>query len=60
MARRANLSIFKDKAGVETLGIFQLDQETREENPGTFELDPRDKTDREKNEPTETVILDEN
>ena len=59
MARRANLSIFKDKAGVETLGIFQLDQKTQEENPDAFELDPRDKADREKEEPTELVILDE-
>ena len=41
------------------MGVFQLDQETREENPDAFELDPRDKTDREKEEPTETVILDE-
>ena len=59
MARRANLSIFKDKTGAETLSIFQLDQEMREENPETFELDPRDETNREKEEPTETVILNE-
>ena len=41
------------------MSIFQLDQEMREENPETFELDPRDETNREKEEPTETVILDE-
>ena len=48
MARRANLSIFKDKTGLETLGIFELNQGAQEENPKTFELDPRDKADREK------------
>ena len=41
------------------MSIFQLDQEMREESPETFELDPRDKTNREKEEPTETVILNE-
>ena len=59
MACRANLSIFKDKTRVETLGIFELNQGTQEENLETFELDPRDKVDREKEEPTEPVILDE-
>ncbi|KAK0592370.1 hypothetical protein LWI29_017990 [Acer saccharum] len=59
MARRANLSIFKDKTGMETLGIFEVNKEVQEENPGTFELDPRDKTGREKEEPTESIILDE-
>ncbi|KAK1557267.1 hypothetical protein Q3G72_021359 [Acer saccharum] len=59
MARRANLSIFKDKAGMETLNIFEVDMEVQEDNPENFELDPRDKTSREKEEPTESIILDE-
>ncbi|KAK0582675.1 hypothetical protein LWI29_028411 [Acer saccharum] len=59
MARRANLSIFKDKAGMETLNIFEVDREEQEDNPENFELDPRDKTSREKEEPTESIILDE-
>ncbi|KAK0594133.1 hypothetical protein LWI29_002243 [Acer saccharum] len=59
MARRANLSIFKDKTGMETLNIFEVDTETQEDNPENFELDPRDKTSREKEEPTESIILDE-
>ncbi|KAK0602408.1 hypothetical protein LWI29_033042 [Acer saccharum] len=59
MTRCANLSIFKDKSGADTLSIFVLNQETQEENPEIFELDPRDKADREKEEPTEFVILDE-
>ncbi|KAK0607978.1 hypothetical protein LWI29_023464 [Acer saccharum] len=59
MARRANLSIFKDKTGVETIGIFEVNKEVQEENPGTFELDPRDKVGREKEEPTESIVLDE-
>ncbi|KAK0593872.1 hypothetical protein LWI29_034371 [Acer saccharum] len=59
MARRANLSIFKDKAGMETLSIFEVDREVQEDNPENFELDPRDKTSREKEEPTESVVLDE-
>ncbi|KAK0583180.1 hypothetical protein LWI29_034348 [Acer saccharum] len=59
MARRANLSIFKDKAGMETLSIFEVDREVQEDNPENFELDPRDKTSREKEEPTESVALDE-
>ena len=33
MARRANPSSFKDKTGVETLGIFEINEEEREENP---------------------------
>ena len=48
MSRHANLSIFKDKIGVETLGIFELNQEAQEKNLGTFKLYPRDKADREK------------
>ncbi|KAK0575540.1 hypothetical protein LWI29_002328 [Acer saccharum] len=59
MARRANLSIFKDKTGVETLGILEVNKEVQEENPGTFKLDPRDKADREKEEPIESIVLDE-
>ncbi|KAK0585952.1 hypothetical protein LWI29_036856 [Acer saccharum] len=59
MARRANLSIFKDKAGMETLNIFEVDREVQEDNLENFELDPRDKTSREKEEPTESVILEE-
>ncbi|KAK0604017.1 hypothetical protein LWI29_011229 [Acer saccharum] len=59
MARRANLSIFKDKTGMETLNIFEVDMEVQEDNPENFELDPRDKTGREKEEPTESIILDE-
>ena len=59
MAGRANLSIFKDKTGMETLGIFEINEEKREENPETFELDPRDKASREKEEPIESLILDE-
>ncbi|KAK0600228.1 hypothetical protein LWI29_012865 [Acer saccharum] len=59
MARRANLSIFKDKAGMETLSIFEVDREVQEDNPENFKLDPRDKTSREKEEPTESVVLDE-
>ncbi|KAK0601168.1 hypothetical protein LWI29_021826 [Acer saccharum] len=59
MARRANLSIFKDKAGMETLSIFEVDREVQEDNPKNFELDPRDKTSTEKEEPTESVVLDE-
>ncbi|KAK0588493.1 hypothetical protein LWI29_001623 [Acer saccharum] len=59
MARRANLSIFKDKTGMETLNIFEVDMEVQEDNPENFELDPRDKTSREKEEPTESIILDE-
>ncbi|KAK0593828.1 hypothetical protein LWI29_016082 [Acer saccharum] len=59
MARHANLSIFKDKAGMETLSIFEVDREVQEDNPKNFELDPRDKTSREKEEPTESVVLDE-
>ncbi|KAK0603543.1 hypothetical protein LWI29_006081 [Acer saccharum] len=59
MARRANLSIFKDKAGMETLNIFEVDRKVQEDNPENFELDPRDKTSREKEEPTKSVILDE-
>ncbi|KAK0605041.1 hypothetical protein LWI29_022149 [Acer saccharum] len=59
MARRTNLSIFKDKAGMETLNIFEVDREEQEDNPENFELDPRDKTSREKEEPTELIILDE-
>ncbi|KAK0580613.1 hypothetical protein LWI29_004142 [Acer saccharum] len=59
MARRANLSIFKDKAGMETLSIFEVDKEEQEDNPETFELDPRDKTSREKEEPTESIVLSE-
>ncbi|KAK0594638.1 hypothetical protein LWI29_014969 [Acer saccharum] len=59
MARHANLSIFKDKAGMETLSIFELDKEVHEDNPKTFELDPRDKTSREKEEPTESIVLNE-
>ncbi|KAK0583982.1 hypothetical protein LWI29_005940 [Acer saccharum] len=31
----------------------------QEENPGAFELDPRDKASREKKEPTESIVLDE-
>ena len=34
-------------------------EEKREENPETFELDPRDKTGREKEEPTELLVLEE-
>ena len=30
MARRANLSIFKDKTGMETLSIFKINKEKRE------------------------------
>ncbi|KAK0578559.1 hypothetical protein LWI29_012321 [Acer saccharum] len=52
MARRANLSIFKDKAGMETLNIFEVDMEVQEDNPENLELDPRDKMSREKEEPT--------
>ncbi|KAK0599321.1 hypothetical protein LWI29_004240 [Acer saccharum] len=59
MARRANLSIFKDKARMETLSIFEVDREVQEDNLENFELDPRDKTSREKEEPTESVVLDE-
>ncbi|KAK0577392.1 hypothetical protein LWI29_032432 [Acer saccharum] len=59
MARRANLSIFKDKAGMETLNIFEVDREEQEDNPENFELDPRDKMSKEKEEPTESIILDE-
>ncbi|KAK0572938.1 hypothetical protein LWI29_000694 [Acer saccharum] len=59
MARRANQSIFKDKAGMETLNIFEVDREEQEDNPENFELDPRDKTSREKEELTESIILDE-
>ncbi|KAK0574344.1 hypothetical protein LWI29_022196 [Acer saccharum] len=59
MARRANLSIFKDKAGMETLSIFEVDKEVQEDNPETFELDPRDETNREKEEPTESIVLNE-
>ena len=45
MAHRANLSIFKDKAGMETLSIFEVNKEVQEDNPETFELNPgtRDK-----------------
>ncbi|KAK0579890.1 hypothetical protein LWI29_033143 [Acer saccharum] len=57
MARRANLSIFKDKAGMETLSIFEVDEEVQEDNSETFELDPRDETSREKEEPTESIVL---
>ncbi|KAK1587938.1 hypothetical protein Q3G72_018410 [Acer saccharum] len=59
IARRANLSIFKDKVGMETLSIFEVDREVQEDNPENFELDPRDKTSREKEEPTDSVVLDE-
>ena len=59
MARCANPSSFKDKIGVETLGIFEINEEKREENPRTFELDPRDKASREKEEPTELLVLEE-
>ncbi|KAK0578294.1 hypothetical protein LWI29_008185 [Acer saccharum] len=59
IARRANLSIFKDKAGMETLSIFEVDKEVQEDNPETFKLDPRDKTSREKEEPTESIVLNE-
>ncbi|KAK0578135.1 hypothetical protein LWI29_005686 [Acer saccharum] len=59
MARRANLSIFKDKAGMETLSIFEVNKEVQEDNPETFELDPRDQTSREKEEPTESIVLNE-
>ncbi|KAK1588714.1 hypothetical protein Q3G72_026322 [Acer saccharum] len=59
MAHRANLSIFKDKTGMETLNIFEVDMEVQEDNPENFELDPRDKTSKEKEEPTESVILDQ-
>ncbi|KAK0580046.1 hypothetical protein LWI29_035596 [Acer saccharum] len=59
MARRANLSIFKDKTGVEALSIFEVNKEMQEENPEAFELDPRDKGSREKEEPTESIVLDE-
>ena len=34
-------------------------EEKREENPETFELDPRDKAGREKEEPTELLVLEE-
>ena len=34
-------------------------EEKREENSETFELDPRDKVDREKEEPTELLALEE-
>ncbi|KAK0596320.1 hypothetical protein LWI29_014629 [Acer saccharum] len=57
MAHRANLSIFKDKAGMETLSIFKVNKEVQEDNPETFELDPRDKTSREKEEPTKSIVL---
>ena len=57
MARRTNLSIFKDKAGMETLSIFEVNKEVQEDNPETFELDPRDKVNREKEEPTELIVL---
>ncbi|TXG60521.1 hypothetical protein EZV62_015094 [Acer yangbiense] len=57
MARRANLSIFKDKTGMETLSIFEVNEEVQEDNPETFELDPRDKTSREKEELTESIVL---
>ncbi|KAK0594654.1 hypothetical protein LWI29_008175 [Acer saccharum] len=59
MAHRANLSIFKDKAGMETLSIFEVNKKVQEDNPETFELDPRDKTSREKEEPTESIVLNE-
>ncbi|KAK0571192.1 hypothetical protein LWI29_012293 [Acer saccharum] len=59
MARRANLSIFKDRAGMETLSIFEVNKEVQEDNPETFELDPRDKTSREKEELTESIVLNE-
>ncbi|KAK0573961.1 hypothetical protein LWI29_016278 [Acer saccharum] len=59
MARRTNLSIFKDKARMETLSIFEVDKEVQEDNPKTFELDPRDETSREKEEPTESIVLNE-
>ncbi|KAK0573560.1 hypothetical protein LWI29_009870 [Acer saccharum] len=59
MARRANLSIFKDKAGMETLSIFEVNKEVQEDNPETFELDPRDKTSIKKEEPTESIVLNE-
>ncbi|KAK0585667.1 hypothetical protein LWI29_032085 [Acer saccharum] len=59
MARRANLSIFKDKTRVETLSVFEVNKEMQEENLGAFELDPRDKSSREKEEPTESIVLDE-
>ena len=41
------------------MGIFKIDKEVQEENPETFELDPRDKADREKEESTEPIVLDE-
>ncbi|KAK0575700.1 hypothetical protein LWI29_005397 [Acer saccharum] len=44
---------------METLNIFEVDREEQEDNPENFELDPRDKTSREKEEPTESIILDE-
>ncbi|KAK0606812.1 hypothetical protein LWI29_004626 [Acer saccharum] len=59
MARRPNLSIFKDKTGVETLNVFEVNKEVQEENPEAFELDPRDKASREKEELTESIVLDE-
>ncbi|KAK0580825.1 hypothetical protein LWI29_006641 [Acer saccharum] len=42
-------------AEIRSLGTVKLP----EDNPENFELDPRDKTSREKEEPTESVILDE-
>ncbi|KAK0603302.1 hypothetical protein LWI29_003521 [Acer saccharum] len=44
---------------METLSIFEVDREVQEDNPENFELDPRDKTSREKEEPTKSVVLDE-
>ncbi|KAK0602264.1 hypothetical protein LWI29_031867 [Acer saccharum] len=44
---------------METLSIFEVDREVQEDNPENFELDPRDKTSREKEETTKSVVLDE-
>ncbi|KAK0597939.1 hypothetical protein LWI29_030052 [Acer saccharum] len=44
---------------METLSIFEVDKEVQKDNPETFELDPRDKTRREKEEPTESIVLSE-
>ena len=40
-------------------GVFNISKEAQEGNPEAFKLDPRDKMDREKEEPTESVVLDE-
>ena len=68
MARRANLSVYRDrenKEGHQVCAILLSGRDMRksddpDEAPEEFELDPREGPEDKKDEPTEDVVLDDN